>query len=387
MKRPAVLAVQIAILLAALPAISRSMRATREPRFAVPMWKNVPVDPPKFTMELLPKSDAPFAHAPAAAVLPDGNLMAMWYGGEGEMQPDVAIFASRRDRESGTWSRPQAIETAAATSKAIGMRVKSVGNPVLHVANGQVTMFYTAVLIGGWSGGTVCVKTSRDGVRWSDAKRVHASPLLDLSVLVKGQPVSYDDGTIALPVYQQLIRRWPALLRVTRDGIVVDSSRIDPSRPLIQPWILPLSFSRAVAFMRWSSLMPGNVTMATTDDGGRHWSKPVRTPIMHRDSAVAATRLSDGSILAIYNNMTWDRRELALVRSTDGGTRWSKTWSIEHDHEPPTWYLREYSYPYVVHTADGMIHVFYTWRRLRIAHVSFNEAWIHANPELARMRR
>jgi predicted neuraminidase len=387
MKRARVLLVQLAIVAAAVPPIAQAVRSTKPPRFAVPIWKGHAGEAPKFQMELLPGSGAPFVHAPSVATLRNGDLLAMWYAGSGEMQRDVGIVASRRDQKTGLWSTPALIETAAATSDAIGVRAKSVGNPVLHVSKSGVTVFYTAVVIGGWSGGTVCMKHSTDGVSWSKASRVYASPFFDVSVLVKGKPVPYDDGSIALPVYHQFLRRWSGLLRVAPDGSVVDASRIEGPNPMIQPWIVPLSFTRAIALMRWSSLMPGNVAIASTEDGGRSWSEGVRTSIMHRDSAVAGERLSDGSILAVYNNMTWDRRELALIRSTDEGVRWSKPWPIEHDHEPPAWFLREYSYPYVLQTPDGMIHVFYTWRRLRIAHVAFNEAWVHANDQLKEMRR
>jgi predicted neuraminidase len=34
------------------------------------------------------------------------------------------------------------------------------------------------------------------------------------------------------------------------------------------------------------------------------------------------------------------------------------------EDEPP----EEYSYPAVIHSADGLIHVIYTWKRLKMGH-------------------
>jgi predicted neuraminidase len=36
----------------------------------------------------------------------------------------------------------------------------------------------------------------------------------------------------------------------------------------------------------------------------------------------------------------------------------------------------EYSYPAVIQTADGLVHVTYTWKRERIKHVTFDPAML-----------
>jgi predicted neuraminidase len=380
--RHRVLLVQAAILLAAIPAVMRTARWWRTPQFAVPIIHGRSVTAPRFEEELLPEGTTPFVHAPSATELPNGDLIAVWYGGRNEMQSDVSIFASRYDRVAKTWSKPAVIITAAATASGIGAHVKSLGNPVIHASGDRLTLFYTAVVLGGWSGGTICMAQSADGFHWTPPRRIYGTPFFDISLLVKGRVVPYVDGSVALPYYQQLTRRWSGVMRITPDGTVVDNVRIDASYPLIQPWIVPGDFTHAVALMRWSSRQPGNVNIAWSSDGGRHWSAPQSSAVMHRDSAVAAVRLSDRSLFAVYNNTMQDRRDLAFVRSPDDGIHWSQPWSIERDREPEAWFTREYSYPFMLQTNDGMIHVFYTWRRLRIAHLSFNESWIFENAQL-----
>src|SRR5438132_334463 len=51
-------------------------------------------------------TSAPFAscHASTVVELPNGDVMAAWFGGSAEGNPDVAIWASRRT--DGQWSDP-----------------------------------------------------------------------------------------------------------------------------------------------------------------------------------------------------------------------------------------------------------------------------------------
>ena len=101
---------------------------------------------------------------------------------------------------------------------------------------------------------------------------------------------------------------------------------------------------------------------------------------------VPTSLLGDQSMLVFYNGSAWDRRDLSVARTTDGGRHWSWPYHIEHDTTGNDIVRREYSYPYVYRTRDGNIHLLYTWQRTRIRHLTFNEAWVHANPTLAAMR-
>lgn len=375
--------VRLLLLAAAIPALVRLGRDLH-PHYLVKRSLPAAAEAPYFRSEFLPDSPTRFSHAATLAELPTGDLVAAWYGGTDEISPDVVIYASTRDHATGKWSPARPVETRGGAHAALGSRVKSIGNPVLFSDEHGLRLFYVAVVGGGWSGGTICTKSSPDGINWSPAQHVVTSPFFDVGMLVRSAPVAYDDGTIALPLYHEMLSKWAGIARIDAEGDVVNLVRIEDERPLIQPWVIPTGADEASAFMRHSSRTPLVVTMATTRDAGLHWSPPVRTPLVQRDAAVAGTTLGDGSLLVFFNNTTSDRRDLSIARTPDRGAHWSLPYPLEHDLGEETQSLRrEYSYPFVIRTRDGHTHLLYTWRRTEIRHVVFNDAWVASDPTLA----
>ena len=76
-------------------------------------------------------------------------------------------------------------------------------------------------------------------------------------------------------------------------------------------------------------------------------------------------RTSDGYI-STYNHTLKGRTPLNVALSNDG-KEWHATLVLES--EPG-----EYSYPAVIQTADGMVHISNTWKRQRIKHVVVDPA-------------
>jgi predicted neuraminidase len=63
----------------------------------------------------------------------------------------------------------------------------------------------------------------------------------------------------------------------------------------------------------------------------------------------------------VYNPTKSGRTPLTVALSVNAET-WHDVVSLETDPG-------EYSYPAVIQTADGLIHITYTWQRKRIKHV------------------
>jgi hypothetical protein len=65
--------------------------------------------------------------------------------------------------------------------------------------------------------------------------------------------------------------------------------------------------------------------------------------------------------LLVYNHTTSDRTPLNLAMSRDG-KKWQAALVLEH--QPG-----EYSYPAIIQSKDGLVHITYTWRRKKVKHV------------------
>jgi len=80
-------------------------------------------------------------------------------------------------------------------------------------------------------------------------------------------------------------------------------------------------------------------------------------------------RTQDGTIVLIFNNTAEGRTPLHVGLSDDDGTTWPVIKPLETDPG-------EYSYPSVLQSQDGLIHVVYTYRRQTIKHVAFDLEYV-----------
>jgi predicted neuraminidase len=137
----------------------------------------------------------------------------------------------------------------------------------------------------------------------------------------------------------------------------------------IQPSILQHAGGRLQAVGRSRS---GRVFQTWSDDAGRTWSPVTLTSLPNPSAGTDAVTLRDGRHLIVYNHTPKGRTPLNVAVSRDG-TAWSAALVLER--EPG-----EYSYPAIIQTADGLVHVTYTWRRERIKHVVIDPAKLTLTP-------
>jgi predicted neuraminidase len=96
------------------------------------------------------------------------------------------------------------------------------------------------------------------------------------------------------------------------------------------------------------------------------------TELPNPDAGIDAVSLRDGRALLVYNHSARNRRVLNVAVSADG-ERWDAALELENQ-------AGEFSYPAVIQTADGLVHVTYTWRRQRIKHVVLDPAALRLRP-------
>jgi predicted neuraminidase len=295
------------------------------------------------------------AHASTVVETPTG-LVAAWFGGSFEGAADVGIWMSRL--VAGQWTPPIQVADGAQPD---GTRVPC-WNPVLfQQPNGPLMLYYK---VGpnprGWWG---MVRTSTNGGRaWSDAHRLPDGILGP----IKNKPVRLRDGTLVSPSSTESADsppKWRVHFERSTDGGRT-WVRIAPARPVdgrevnaIQPTIL-LRGDSLEALVRTQAR---RIYATWSADGGKSWSALEPTGLPSPNAGIDAVTLRDGRHLLVYNNTTQGRTPLNVAMSTDGRT-WTPVLALER--EPG-----EYSYPAVIQTTDGLVHITYTWKRARIKHV------------------
>lgn len=306
---------------------------------------------------------APFASAHASTIAETAEgLVAAWFGGTREGAPDVGIWVARR--VAGRWTAP--VEVANGVQPDVTRH--PCWNPVLFaMPGGALSLFYK---VGPspreWWG---MVRTSRDhGRTWSDARRLPDGVLGP----IKNKPVRLAGGTIVSPSSTETAQRpsvWRVHFELSRDGgaswTVVKPPDSPAGSPIdaIQPSILIHPDGRLQAVGRTRAQ---RVFETWSSDEGRTWTPLALTPLPNPNAGTDAVTLRDGRHVIVYNHTVEGRSPLNVAASKDGRA-WTPALVLES--EPG-----EYSYPAVIQTADGLVHVTYTWKRERIKHVVIDPA-------------
>jgi predicted neuraminidase len=304
------------------------------------------------------KAPYPECHAATIAETPKG-LIASWFGGTKERNPDVCIWVSRF--VNGKWTE--------GINVANGIQNDTLRyacwNPVLYqVPGSKLLLFYK---IGPspakWKG---YMKTSDDGgISWS------AQTALPDGFLgpIKNKPVLLKDGTLLSPVSTEG-KAWQVHFEASHDfgktwtmiGPISDGKELKA----IQPSILIHKDGRLQVLCRSQNRA---ILTAWSKDKGQTWSPLERTTLPNNNSGTDAVTLKDGRQLLVYNHVLppgtlakGARTPLNVAVSKDG-VNWYAAAILE---DSP---ISQYSYPSVIQSADGLVHVVYTWRRQKIKHV------------------
>lgn len=285
------------------------------------------------------------------------------------------ILQSQFDAAAGSWSDERTVIDRSTLESALQRSIRKIGNPTtIRDREGRLWLFFVSASIGGWAGSAVNMMRSEDGGRsWSAPRRLVTSPFLNISTLVKGAPFLYDDGSIGLPVYHELIGKFGELLRLDGDGRVLAKQRLAWGKDSLQPVILPRSANEALGLMRYAGNPPARVLVFRTVDGGLTWSAPAKSELPNPNSGIDALRLDASRLLLAFNNREASRDNLSLACSDDDGRAWRVVHAVEDARAGSS---AEYSYPWLLGAQDGSIHLLYTVDKKSIRHVSFNRAWL-----------
>jgi predicted neuraminidase len=312
----------------------------------------------------------PECHASTIVETPSGLVVA-FFAGTHEKHEDVGIRVSRL--VNGQWTTPEEVANGVQES---GVRYPT-WNPVLFLPKGgPLILFYK---VGpdprSWWG---MMRTSEDdGQTWSAPVKIGEDKTVgNLIGPVKNKPIQLNDGTIICPSSTEMLAgdgrdvTWKVHFEITHDlgktwsvvGPINDGITFDA----IQPSVLQYGDGRLQILCRTRQDV---ISESWSDDKGLTWSPMMATSLPNPNAGTDAVTLKDGRQLLAYNHTTdkgdepKDRNMLNLAISHDGKD-WTPVMTLENVPNESG-----YSYPAIIQTSDGMVHITYTYNRESVKHV------------------
>lgn len=337
-------------------------------------------------------------HAANLLELENGDILCVWFGGTMEGTADVSIYLSRFDSKTGIWSDAERMTQD--TSRA-------EQNPVLFQKDQyEIWLFYPAQLLTDQGTAVVRIRKSFDqGITWSDEE-----PLFpETGVFVRQRPVINPDGAILLPIWHSNMEEAfgldYSLVKISKDGGETwDTIEVPESYGCVHMNIME---DCREAFYR--SRKSDAIYRSVSDGKGLSWSRPEPLELPNNNASVQARIMHDGKILIIFNDRRsegnskessvppwvedkeaflskcqitersaiWGvpRNPLVIASSSDGGKTWVREITIEDDAELRSSqdktgsFIGDYSYPSILQTRDGKVHIAYSYLRDYIKHV------------------
>lgn len=303
----------------------------------------------------------PQCHA-STIVETEQGLVAAWFGGKHEKNDDVGIWVSRRGKDG--WTRPVEVADGSEGEE----REFPCWNPVLfQPSKGPLLLFYK---VGPdprrWWG--VMMESGDGGKTWKNRRTLGKdSKVGHLLGPVKNKPIQLADGSILCGSSSEH-DGWRVHFEVTRDlgktweviGPINDGKKFGA----IQPSVLTYADGRLHVMCRSRQNV---VTQAWSKDGGKSWGPMTASNLPNPNAGTDAVTLEDGRQLIVYNHTTRgggfpSGRDMLNVALTKDGKSWKSVLTLERQRG-------EHSYPAVIQTTDGLVHITYTYHRKTVKHV------------------
>ena len=300
--------------------------------------------------------DPPFknCHASTLVELEDGKIMAAWFGGEYEGHKDVAIWSSIYFHKQ--WASPQKIASGGGYP---------CWNPVLVKTKSKKIFLYYKVGNSPREWWGMMKSSGDDGVSWSPESKLPDGFLGP----IKNKSVQLNDGSILHPSSTESTsdNSWKIHVEKT-DSLSANFSKtlIDcDTFGVIQPSILIYRDGRLQLLCRSRQ---NAIVQTWSTDNGITWSRLTKLKVPNPNSGIDAVSLRSGLQVLVYNpgvaGPEWfnGRNRLKVAVSADG-IKWDDIYYLENKQSG------EFSYPSVIETKDGLIHIIYTYDRKNLKHV------------------
>ncbi|MHA1681795.1 MAG: exo-alpha-sialidase [Promethearchaeota archaeon] len=334
---------------------------------------------------------------------PDGELIAVWYGGTGEKHHDVQLWMSKKPAGASSWQEPWVCEKEGKTSRIPEEMEEfeghsSEGNPVLYFEREQNRLHLWWVTIygfgnsRGWSTGFIKYKHSDDlGKTWVLKDDGTPRLLHDFwGEMIKNKPIKLSNGDMLLPAMTEWTSYSPVYYKCSaaefKSGCVDSTWRKIQSTGTgcFQPTLAEVEPGKILSLMRaakGSKFFPKAAQMESADFG-ETWSMPRVNDFdfFNCNANADMVKLRNGHLVYVFNDSPESRNPLTVALSEDGRT-WKYKKNIVYAPDEPT---SRFAYPAVIQGSNDLIHVTYsnTNRKGRetvsdnIKWACFDEGWI-----------
>jgi len=317
---------------------------------------------------LYEKASFPSAHAATIADTPTG-LVASFFGGTKEGNPDVCIWVCRKTAEG--WTAPQKVADGIMSDT---LR-KACYNPVLfQVPGGELLLFFKiGKSVGDWTG--YLIRSYDGGKTWTQREELPKNILGP----IKNKPVLIGNKLVCPTSTEK--NGWKVHFEFTEDKGKTwrETQPINDGKTVnaIQPSIL---FHKDGSLQILCRTLNSAIAEAWSKDGGETWSEMKLIDLPNNNSGTDAVTLKDGRQALIYNHVKTPegakkgaRTPLNIAVSKDG-KKWFASLILE---DSP---IGQYSYPSIIQGNDGYIHAIYTWRRQRIKYMKIDPKMLKEVP-------
>lgn len=366
-------------------------------------------------------SNCPQNHAANVLPLPNGDLLCVWFGGTQEGIADISVWCSRLLSGSQQWSE---------AVKLSDDPTRSEQNPLLFLDPDQILwLMWTAQKSGNQDTAIVRYRQSHDfGHSWGETETLLDKP----GTFIRQPVVVLPNGNWLLPVFYCLTQpgeKWvgnhdTSAVKISRDkGKTWRDVAVPDSTGCVHMNITPLADGTLLALYR--SRWADHIYQSRSTDQGESWSAPQPLSLPNNNASLQVTTLHNGHLALVFNNMSaagaserrlslydeiedededekdevhvatgpvthtgrtafWGapRAPLTLAISRDGGL----SWPLQRNLDEGDGYCmtnnsrqklnREFSYPSIKQSADGSLHIAYTYFRQAIKYVRIQESWV-----------
>ena len=350
------------------------------------------VSPITSSILIFPAQDK-HVHGSSLVALPNGDLLSVWFYGNGERNSDdVKLMGARLSKGTKVWSEPFLMADTPNLPDC---------NPVLFLnQKGKLFLVWIAVQSNRWEQSILRVKTSINytasgapiwewqdnillkmddrfaqeiaaklkklpshGIGWSGYapkydEMINAAALdpmkRNLGWMTRIKPLLIGENRIVLPLYSDGFNL--SIMAISDD----QGNTWHPSLPVvgrgpIQPALVLKKNGHILAMMRDSGDDPARVHLSESTDQGESWTPTIKTDIPNTAS-VELLALQDGRLAFLGNDIKDGRYRLQLYLSADEGKSWA--WKIPIEQVEPG--KGSFSYPSLLQTSDGLVRMTYS---------------------------